>query len=751
MKRVAALLFAGLWLIAAEGVGALELGEIEVGSLRGEPLMARIALHEIQEGEFHGLRAGLARVEDFARAGIERPEHLVSLEFEVVAEGGEPAHIMIRGRDPVASPFATFLVEALWPGGRALREYTVLLDAAPPEPAASYGPVRNIDTLWSLAGRYRPEGVSVQRMMLTILALNPHAFTVENVNALREGAVLEIPSAERIGSDGKASAMQEVRRQNEAWQANLPLTGATSAAADIEAQEPAGAETVAPTPDPTPEDTAGQEGATGQERDAEVRVVVPGPAESADEDERQVSRAELDLALEEADSRRQEIVELSARLDEAERLIVDLQRLVELKDDDIAGLQRRLATEAEAVREAQSEASAQAQVAAKAQAEAQAQAEAAAQAREEALIHAEAAALAQAEAMAQTDAAAAARADFEALSTTQTVAAMPEMPEPFPEPEEEAEVALADAGSGAQLSSAEIEEGEGVQRDEGAVPLSLLKTLEDVLGFSPVVGGVGLVGVILILGGLIALMRRRGSGREYSDDDVIADEDDVSSDLWDDEVGLEEDVSGSRDGETSASPRAQAVKNALRTTHDEPEIEDFDIGIDLDEELARSLEEGVTPDSGARLEDSAVERALAPVEEAVARRSAPRSALDPAPTVRPEFPPGAGALSVSGELGVPSEGKFADTGPGLERDRQSASSAPTRVPGGMVPLDDGTMFTAGEGLAGDVDELQTKLDLAQTYIDMEDFEDARALLREVQAEGGLEQRAIARYLAGKLP
>ena len=56
-----------------------------------------------------------------------------------------------------------------------------------------------------------------------------------------------------------------------------------------------------------------------------------------------------------------------------------------------------------------------------------------------------------------------------------------------------------------------------------------------------------------------------------------------------------------------------------------------------------------------------------------------------------------------------------------------------------------------QDLSGDVDELQTKLDLAQTYIDMEDFENARTLLREVQSEGQLEQRAIARYLAGKLP
>lgn len=98
------------------------------------------------------------------------------------------------------------------------------------------------------------------------------------------------------------------------------------------------------------------------------------------------------------------------------------------------------------------------------------------------------------------------------------------------------------------------------------------------------------------------------------------------------------------------------------------------------------------------------------------------------------------------DLGVrqPGEPEGASLAPG----RQGASS---RRPGDADPLEGVAAFASGEGLSGDVDELQTKLDLAQTYIDMEDFENARTLLREVQSEGELEQRAIARYLAGKLP
>ena len=58
MKRLATMLIAGLWLTAVARVQALELGDIEVGSLRGEPLMARIAIVEFAEGGSGNLRVG---------------------------------------------------------------------------------------------------------------------------------------------------------------------------------------------------------------------------------------------------------------------------------------------------------------------------------------------------------------------------------------------------------------------------------------------------------------------------------------------------------------------------------------------------------------------------------------------------------------------------------------------------------------------------------------------------------------------
>ena len=768
MKRVGAVLLAGLWLLAAASAVALELGDIEVGSLRGEPLLARIALPDLPEGAEQDLTVRLGSEEEFSRAGLERPSHLGLLEFRIVAEGEEPAHVMIRGRDPIDTPLVSLLIEGVWSGGRVFREYTLVLDFAPPLPAGSYGPVRAVDTLWSLAGRYRSKGISVQRMMLAMLAQNPHAFTIENVNALRAGAVLKIPALDRIGTDEKSSAMQEVRRQNDDWQVYLRSPAAEAAAADSVVGDSAVDDGEARTADAQPVSEMEADPAIEESHEPELRVIAPGVGEARGSEDDRALRVELDLALEEVDSRRQQISDMSARLDEAERLIADLQRLVELKDDDIAGFQRRLALEAEAAAQAQAEAQAEAQ----AQTEAanvarwQVEAEAAARAQDEARAQAEVAAQAQAEARTQAEAAAQARAE---LAEAQTGVARTQAPE-----QENTEAALAGADAAVEVEA--VDEGIEVEVEaedaEDAASPGLLAALEDLLGFSPVVGGVGLVGVILILGGLIALMRRRSSGREYTEEDDLADVEDESSDPWEDESFLADDLSGPAEGEASAATDARAPKSAQRPVDGEPDVDDFDIGIDLDEVLTRSLEDELASDADFESGSTALERALGSAGEPDIGRSPPNSRLDSAPAARSDFDSDIGEGSArelddrtlaelidsTPEFDVgsrePSPEAWQEGAPGRVRsalDAPMADFAQRIGSGDEARKDARSTLGVDEGLAGSIDELQIKLDLAQTYVDMENFDDARALLREVQAEGDLEQRAIARYLSGKLP
>ena len=736
MKRVAAVLFCGLWLLAAARVSALQFGDIEVGSLRGEPLLARVSLSDLPENAEQELAVGLAEASDFSRAGLAYPSHLDSLEFRVVADGDEPAHVMITGRDPVDAPFISLLIEGVWSGGRVLREYTIVLDAVPARTPGTYGPVRAVDTLWSLASRFRPEGTSVQRMMLAMLALNPHAFTVENVNALRAGSVLELPAADRIGVDDKSSAMDEVRRQNDAWQVHFRSPVAGDAVAESALGATAVAEETAAAVQPVAGEEAGVAEAGEDAPGPELRVVAPGSeGTTGAEDERKL-RAELDLAREEVDSRRRQLTDTNARLDEAERLIADLQRLVELKDDDIADLQRRLSDEADA--------------AAQAQAEARVQAEAANAARRQAGIEAEAAARARAELeLAQSGIAAGGQGldgqeDSEALT------------------------AATDAGI---ETTALDDEGEPGSED-GPAP-SLLATLEGLLGFSPVVGGVGLVGLILILGGLIALMRRRASSPEDAAEDDFASRDDEDADLWEDDSRLEDESAGAHGGDTSATDASRGSRSAPRPADDELDVDDFDIGVDLDEELARSLDEEPSTDPHLARGSEARERASSSPRGGGGGRLPAGSAVDSASTASRGRAAGRGEDLSSG-FEDPSLSDLIESMPELDDGRGGASRGPRPErgatepargvgdagageygaalgPGGEARDESRVGLGAGGGLASDIDELQTKLDLAQTYIDMEDYDDARALLREVQAEGDLEQRAIARYLAGKIP
>jgi pilus assembly protein FimV len=64
--------------------------------------------------------------------------------------------------------------------------------------------------------------------------------------------------------------------------------------------------------------------------------------------------------------------------------------------------------------------------------------------------------------------------------------------------------------------------------------------------------------------------------------------------------------------------------------------------------------------------------------------------------------------------------------------------------------EDHTLVLGRSDASGEVDEMQTKLDLAQAYMDMGDTEGARNLLGEVMADGGDEQQRNASEMLSKL-
>ena len=358
MRRLAAGMVC-LLVLAPSLVSALELGAIEARSALYEPLDARIPIQGARSGDVEGLKVVLGSPAQFELAGVARLQHLNLLEFVVVEQGDGGGYIQVRTDEPIIEPSLTFLVDADWPRGRTVRGYRLRFSPAvgstagaprnrvtapvaerapetgtsastPASPLASpassgvdYGPIRSAETLWSIAARFRPDGsVSVQRMMLAILEANPEAFEFRNVNALNAGTTLRIPTRDEIGPNDLKAAIAEVQRQQSAWSRYREGTRAAPAASTT-VPEPGGRIEVV-----SPETTTS---VAGREEDADLEAL----------------RKELALSMEDADAGRRENDELKLRLAEAEDYIKELNRLVDLKNEEIAALQSELRVLAE--------------------------------------------------------------------------------------------------------------------------------------------------------------------------------------------------------------------------------------------------------------------------------------------------------------------------------------------------------------------------------------------------------------------
>ena len=132
--------FAIFLAVAAGPAAALGLGQIQVKSQPGQPLLAEIPIISTDPSELQGLQVQLASPETFSRIGLEPPQGIVStLRFEPALDSGGHPVIRVTSPSPVQQPLLTFLIEVDWEQGRLVREYSALLDtprtiAAPLQP-----------------------------------------------------------------------------------------------------------------------------------------------------------------------------------------------------------------------------------------------------------------------------------------------------------------------------------------------------------------------------------------------------------------------------------------------------------------------------------------------------------------------------------------------------------------------------------------------------------------------------------------
>ncbi|MFJ4144811.1 FimV/HubP family polar landmark protein [Pseudomonas sp. NPDC089734] len=348
---------------------ALGLGELSVKSTLNQPLVAEIELTQAQGLNASQVVPSLATTADFAQAGVTRQAFLNDLTFTPVINASGKSVLRITSSKPVRDPYVKFLVQVLWPDGRLLREYSLLLDppkfspeaaaaaaaaapsapaapaqlpsvAAPAEAPAPAAPApapevalpppavdkpaqyvtTNNDTLWEIAAKVRTGG-TVQQTMLAIQALNPDAFIGGNINRLKKGQVLRLPTPQQTTALPQSQALAEVSQQYRAWREGRRL--------------PAGTRQV----DATRRARAGAAPSKVETRDNLSLVSANGkPAAKGAAGDGDLSN-KLAVAQEALDTSRRDNAELKSRMNDLQSQLDKLQRLIELKNDQLARMQ----------------------------------------------------------------------------------------------------------------------------------------------------------------------------------------------------------------------------------------------------------------------------------------------------------------------------------------------------------------------------------------------------------------------------
>jgi pilus assembly protein FimV len=243
----------------------------------GEPLKAEIDVPNITTEEAASLKANVASPAAFVAAGLEYNAAMSGLQATLAHRADGRSYIRLSSDRPINDPFVDMILEASWSSGRIVRDYTMLFDPpslkqsapvptlaqtsasspavervpaplvakanaapaaeaarsnasktaipAPTPPAdkisskpgsngAQQVVVKSGDSASKIAMRAKSSEVSLDQMLVALLRTNPDAFSKGNLNRLRAGAVLDLPSSEQAKSVSTTEASQIVVAQS---------------------------------------------------------------------------------------------------------------------------------------------------------------------------------------------------------------------------------------------------------------------------------------------------------------------------------------------------------------------------------------------------------------------------------------------------------------------------------------------------------------------------------------------------------
>ncbi|KAA6187008.1 hypothetical protein F2Q65_03720 [Thiohalocapsa marina] len=421
----------GILLLQWGGAHALGVSALRTRSALNQPFQAEIDLRDISSEELDAVKVRLASAEAFDKAGIDRPYFLTRLAFTATTSAAGQPIIQVSSREPIREPFLDFLLEVIWPDGRLVRQYTVLLDppdasrpavpqisqprlgtaprqqpplavpnaqplsaqpasdqsssdrtatalvrkrpVLPPQAATipfplEYGPVPRGVGLLRLAQRLVPDGATVEQTTLALYRNNPHAFANGDIDRLKSGARLRIPSAEALFAVDATTAerqLQDVFAGRPLPPVPIPgavLPPVTPPVPAVAPDSPAAELRIAAAPPPEvapeamPEAAPEAQTTAAPESTPEAALELPPRRPAGDDapgadtavgepmaDSDQGLLEDLLLLREVSEANRQEAAELRVRVRDLESQLQDIRQLVELRNDQLARLEALVA------------------------------------------------------------------------------------------------------------------------------------------------------------------------------------------------------------------------------------------------------------------------------------------------------------------------------------------------------------------------------------------------------------------------
>ena len=198
---------------------AVSLGDLTVRSVPGEPLRAHIPFTLLTGETLAEVRVTLASVEEYQKRKLPRVALLDGTSIALLDRGEGKGRVQLFAEQPWQGDEVELLLLVSWDKGQMERRYKLAAVTPVAESTPVYVEVAQDESLDEIAIRLsKGRNRSYLHMMYALFQANPEAFYRGNMNNLKSGRTLRVPSNEELYKFTDREVFDGIRQQYEQWQ-----------------------------------------------------------------------------------------------------------------------------------------------------------------------------------------------------------------------------------------------------------------------------------------------------------------------------------------------------------------------------------------------------------------------------------------------------------------------------------------------------------------------------------------------------